>query len=265
MCRRSHPRHDAFVLRRVRTLAPVPVLVADRHLLAARAVEHDLLLRGLQLLPRRVEVEKPCSSPTAVEHALEVLAAEARPRRDRAVVDREVVVGDEQLGIDLELGAEPVARLARAVGRVEREVARRELLERQPAVHAREVLGEHERLGLGLARLLGTISTSATPSASFSAVSSESVSRRSMPGPAHEPVDDDLDRVLLVALELELGRQVDDLAVDPGAREALARELVEQRVVLALAAAHDGREHLEARAVGQLRARGRRSAAASGG
>ena len=71
-------------------------------------------------------------------------------------------------------------------------------------------------------------------------------------GAAHEPVDDDLDRVLLVPLELELGRQVDDLAVDPGPRVALARELVEQRVVLALAAPHDRREHLEAGAVGQL-------------
>ena len=80
----------------------------------------------------------------------------------------------------------------------------------------------------------------------------------------HEPVDDDLDRVVLVALELELRRQVDELAVDPGAREALAGELVEQARVLALAAAHDRREHLEARAVRRAAARGRRSAAASG-
>ncbi len=70
--------------------------------------------------------------------------------------------------------------------------------------------------------------------------------------PPHQPVDDDLDLVLLVPLELELGREVDDLAVDPSARESLAGELVEQRVVLALAAAHDRREHLEARAVGEL-------------
>ena len=50
----------------------------------------------------------------------------------------------------------------------------------------------------------------------------------------------------------ELGGQVDELAVDAGAREALPRELVEQAVVLALAAAHDRREHLEAGALGQL-------------
>ena len=85
------------------------------------------------------------------------------------------------------------------------------------------------------------------------------------PGAPDQPVDDDLDRVLLVPFELELGGQVDELTVDPGARVALARELVEQRVVLALAPAHDRREHLEAGAVLQRAARGRRSAAGSGG
>ena len=186
------------------------------------------------------------------EHALEVLAAETRPRRDRAVVDREVVVGDEQLGIDLELRAETVAGLARAVRRVEREVARRELLERQPAVHAREVLGEHERLGGSRLLVLGD---DLDLGDAFGELQRglERVGEPALDaGAAHEPVDDDFDRVLLVPLELELGRQIDDLTVDPGPRVALARELVEERVVLALAAAHDRREHLEAGAVGEL-------------
>ena len=73
-----------------------------------------------------------------------------------------------------------------------------------------------------------------------------------MPGAANEPVDDDLDRVLFVPLELQLGRQVDELTVDPRPRETLPGELVEQRVVLALAAAHDRRQHLEPRAFLQL-------------
>ena len=42
---------------------------------------------------------------------------------------------------------------------------------------------------------------------------------------------------------------VDGLAVDAGADVALAREVLQQRVVLALAAPHDRREHLEADAV----------------
>ena len=72
---------------------------------------------------------------------------------------------------------------------------------------------------------------------------------------AHEPVDDDLDLVLLVAGQplvalQELG-DVDHLAVDPGTHVALAGEVLQQRVVLALAAAHDRREHLEPGALGQ--------------
>ena len=246
-----HPRHDTFVLRRVRTLPPVTVLVPDGHLLAAGAVEHDLLLRGLQLLPRCRRGESVLVADRG-EHALEVLAPEPRPRRDRAVVDREIVVGHEQLGVDLELRAEAVAGLARAVRRVEREVARRELLERQPAVHAREVLGEHERLGrlalvvfgndLDLGDAFGELQRGL-----------ERVGEPPLdPRPAHQPVDDDLDGVLLVALELELGGQVDDLTVDPGPGVTLAGELVEERVVLPLRPAHDRRQHLEPRAVGQL-------------
>ena len=70
----------------------------------------------------------------------------------------------------------------------------------------------------------------------------------------HEPVDDDLDRVVLVAgepLAHHVG-ELDGLAVDPGAGEALARELLEQALVLTLAAAHDRCEHLEPGALGEL-------------
>ena len=72
----------------------------------------------------------------------------------------------------------------------------------------------------------------------------------------HEAVDDDLDRVVLVAGEplgtrRQLG-QLDQLAVDPGPREALLRQLAQHALVLALAAPHHRREHLEAGAVGEL-------------
>ena len=73
-------------------------------------------------------------------------------------------------------------------------------------------------------------------------------------GAAHEPVDDHLDGVVLVAGQplAACRAEVDELAVDPGAGEALLRELLEQALVLALAAAHDRREHLEARALLEL-------------
>ena len=79
---------------------------------------------------------------------------------------------------------------------------------------------------------------------------------------ANEPVDDDLDRVLLVPGEplptpcvparAAHARQLVHLAVDPRPSEALPGELGQQPLVLALPAPHDRREHLEPRAVRQL-------------
>ena len=80
-----------------------------------------------------------------------------------------------------------------------------------------------------------------------------------------EPVDDDLDGVLVLLLQLRRLGERDDLAVDPGPGVALGLQLAEQVDVLALAAADDRREHLEAGAARAARAAGRRSAAGSAG
>ena len=69
----------------------------------------------------------------------------------------------------------------------------------------------------------------------------------------HETVDDHLDRVVLVPSKglvlLEELVDVDDVAVDTGTHETLSGEVLEQRLVLALAAAHDRRQDLEAGAL----------------
>ena len=67
-----------------------------------------------------------------------------------------------------------------------------------------------------------------------------------------EAVDDDLDGVLLVAGQVDLVGELVHLAVDAGAGVALGGEVGEERLVGALAAAHHRRQHLEARALGQL-------------
>ncbi len=71
------PRHDALELRGVRTLASVAVAVRHLHRGLAGAVEDDLLVLLLQLLPRRVGGEAELGRHR-LEHALEVVAAEAR-------------------------------------------------------------------------------------------------------------------------------------------------------------------------------------------
>ncbi len=67
----------------------------------------------------------------------------------------------------------------------------------------------------------------------------------------HEPVDDDLDRVLELLVERRRLVERVLLAVDLDAREALVAQLLEQLAVLALAVADDRRVDREARAVRQ--------------
>ena len=135
------PVDEALVAGLVAAHAPVAVAVAHEHRRAAGAVEEQLAVLLLQLAPRRVQGEL-AELGGAAEEPREVPGACARPRRERAVGDRERGVGHDQLRVDLVARAEPRARRARAVGRVEREVPRRGLVEADPAVRAGELLGE---------------------------------------------------------------------------------------------------------------------------
>ena len=244
------PRDDALVLGGVRAGAAVAVLVLDGHL-AVDAVQDDLLLLGRELLPRGVHVDL-VGLGDRLEHPREVLRVGAAPRGDRAVGDRHLDVGDQQLGVDLERRAEPVARDARAVRRVEREVARRRLVVARAAHGTGQVLAERQRLG-------GRFAFAGHDLDLGDAVG-EAERRLERVGEApldpllqHQPVDDDLDLVVLVLGEPLVALQelvdVDRLAVDAGPDVALTGQVLEQRVVLALAAAHDRSQHLEPQAV----------------
>ena len=178
-----------------------------------------------------------------LDEPLEVLAAGAGPRRDGALGQRQVAVRDDELGVDLEAGAEAVAGLAGAVGRVEREVARGQLLEGAVAVRAGQVLGEGEGV-VGLAVLGPADGLAVAPhqlhlghAVGQAQRRLERVGEAALEAVAHdEPVDDHLDGVLLVAGQVDLVGELVDLAVDPGPGVALGGEVGEQRLVGALAA-----------------------------
>ena len=188
-----------------------------------------------------------------LEHALEVLRVGAAPGRDRTVGDRLLGIGDHELGVDLERRAQAVALLARAVRRVEREVARRRLVVRRVAHRARQVLAERHRLRLAvgvddleLGHTVGELQRGL-----------ERIGEPALDAFAeHEPVDDDFDLVLLVPRQplVALEELVDDdrLTVDASPHVPLPGQVGEQCVVLALAPADDRREHLEAGALGHL-------------
>ncbi len=245
------PRDHALVVGRVLALAAVAVAVLDGDL-AAGAVEDDLLLLGGELRPGRVEVDV-VGVGDGLQHAREVLRLRRSPRRDRPGVDRHIGVGDDELGIDLERRAQPVARLTGAVRRVEGEVAWRRLVVAAAAFRARQVLGERHRVVLGV---IGSNDLDLGDAVGEAQRGLQRVGEAPLETFAlHQPVDDDFDLVLFVASQARVALEElvddDDLPVDPGADIALTGEVLEQRVVLALAPSHDGGEHLEARALGE--------------
>ncbi len=239
---------DALELGVVAAAAAVAVLVLHLHP-AGDAVEQQLLLGLGQLLPGHV-VGDVVVGADRFEQAGEVLRAPAAPRRDGPFADGERRVGDDELGIDLEPGAETVAVLARAVGRVEREVAGSQLLVGATALGAGQVLAEGERLGLGLVAPGDDVDLGDAVREAQRGL--ERIGQATVDAlPLDEPVDDDLDGVLLVAGQLDLVGELVELSVDPGPGEALGGEVGEERVVGALAAPHHRCQHLEAGALGQ--------------
>ena len=90
------------------------------------------------------------------------------------------------------------------------------------------------------------------PLESRSVVSIESVSRLRMSGFITSRSTTTSIVCLLLLVEVDLLAQFADHAVDADAREALLADLLEELRVLALAAADDRREQLDARAFGQL-------------
>ena len=236
--------HDALEPRHVGALAPEAVAVGDVDAVPVGAVQEQVALVGRQLLPRLGQVDLVLLGDRRRDLVV-VLRRGRRPRQDRAVADRQGAVGHDQVGVDLHLRAQARAARAGPVRRVEREHPRLELGQAGAVLGAGELLGERERL-LGVdqldvdqpvrqrhARLHGV----RQPLAQV--------------GPHHEPVHHDRDVVLVLLVQRDVLVELAHLAVDPHASEALAPQLLEQLPVLALAAAHDRREHHEPGAVVQ--------------
>ena len=238
------PRDHAFVVRPVRARPAVPVAVLHVHLVVAGPVQEDVPLRLRQLPPRRRRLDLQVAGHRFHE-LVEVLGPPALPGVEGPLGQRHVRIRHHELGIHFEVRSQPVAARARAVRRVEREVPRLQLFERQAVEQAREVLrvcvdraavDELDRdhpIGKAERRLDGVGETPLDPVLH------------------HEPVDDDVDRVLVIAVKPDLLGELLDLTVDLGAREALLREVGQKLLVLPLALTDDRSEDLEPRALGQ--------------
>ena len=218
----------------------MPRPVGDVDLLGAGAPQEEILLILRQLAPGDVHVDL-----VALRHAADQLVEEARPRqvpgRERALRDREIVVGHDHVGIDLELRTETRAARARAVRRVEAEHARRHLGQRHAVLGTGELLGVEPPLAVDDGDLDEPVGKLDRGLDRVGEALAQVVLH-------HEPVDHDRDVVLELLVERRRVLDQVRLAVDADAREALAAQVLEHVLELALASPHDRRVDREARA-----------------
>ena len=239
---------DPLEPRRVGALAPEAVAVGDRQPLVGPVQEQLAHLLG-QVLPRHVEVDAVALGDR-LGHLLVVVRRAPRPRRERALGDRQRRVGHDQLGVDLHLRAQPRAVRAGAVRRVEREDPRLELDQRRPVHGAGEALGEGEDRAVrrhlagddlrgGLRAPFAPVACSGSDSALRGAHDLDLDEPFGQPdrrldriGQAlaqvvahHQPVDDDRDVVLVALVEHDRLLEHPQPVVDLHAREAVGAQL----------------------------------------
>src|SRR5262245_44345135 len=240
-------------------IAPLEGLDHALEAAVALAVQDDVAHGLAELGPRRLQRELVALGEDG-ERLPEVRRLAPGPRGQGTVLERARGVGHEPVRVDLVPRADTAALRARAVGVVEREHARRHLGERDAALRARQLLGKGDRVGLG--------GLAAAPGGAVGAVDrldgddavGQPQRRLERVGQARaevvaddQPVDDDVDRVLALLVEVDLLGELAHHAVDADPRVALALQIEEELLVLALAAAHDRCQHEQpgARRLGQ--------------
>ncbi len=228
------------------------VVIGEGDLVLARAVQHHFAEILWQRLPR-------------LAHGLAIGARQrlqrllvigrggrgARPRGDGAAREAQILVGHDQVRLEEQLGAEPVAGRARAIRIVEGEQTRLDLLDGEARHGAGELRREDDPLiFVPPRRRVGE----------FGDDDAVGELQRRLEGigeprahvwPHHDAVHHHVDIVLHVLVE---GRDLGDLvelAVDLHPLKALLQQLGEVLAVFALPPARDRREKIEARALGQ--------------
>ena len=241
---------DALESRSVCALLAPSIAIGHAHLVVLAAQNGVLRLRR-EVSPRRVDVEAEVLAEGFKLPGEKILVD--RPRGHGALAQGERIVGNDQLGVYLQMRTDPVAGRAGAVGGVEGEGARLDFLDSQLVLVRTRTLFRVSALARRVVRggvdLLDGDEAAGEPQRRLDRV----VQARGYAVSDDEPVDDDVDVVLDVLFELRRAVEADDLAVDPRPGESVGGELGEQLRVLALAAAGHRRENLETRAFGQGR------------
>ena len=257
------------------------VVVGEADLGVAGAVQDGVLGLLRQVLPFGVERELVVLAQRG--ERLHVIGRRRfRPRRDGALAQRALLVGNDQVGVDMLLDAEPAAFRAGAERVVEREQPRLDLGDGEAGHRAGEFLREDEALRPALVVDLGDLLLVIGRLALTRRAARDSLSRlrervgvrvrklrdrqpvgelerllerirqaRGDVGPHHQAVDHHVDVVVEFLVERRHRADLVERAVDLDALVALAHELGELLAVLALPAAHHRRQEIKPRALGQ--------------
>ena len=231
------------------------VTVADEDLLFLGRMEEVLDGLRRQVADRRPNLPAVLGEDRLQDlHPPRGLGGHPRPRHQGAPGDALGAVRDHEVGIDDELGPDPGAGGAGAVGGVEGEAPGLELVDGRPVVGAAVALAvaaflERGRFAVPGRRRHDDHALAEAQRGLDRIGQAGRVGRRLARalGSAHdEAVDDHLDRVALVLVEGDRVGQVHLLAVDANPHEALLAGRLEDPVPFGLAVLHEGAQDEEA-------------------
>ena len=189
-----------------------------------------------------------------------------RPGRDRALAQGQFLVGDDEVLVDMLLDAEAAAGRAGAIGIVEGEQPRLDFRNGEAGDRAGELFREQDALGpalvvdlcgllvgflfLGGRRRIGIFDHREALGELQRGLKAFRQALADV-GAHHDAVDHDVDVVREFLVERRRFRELVERAVDLDALKALLEVFGELLLVLALAAAHDRRQQIEAGALRQ--------------
>ena len=232
----------------LRLVAPLPPAMIDEihHDRLRQSVQHRIDQLRRQLVERHVGLRFELLEDRLQHPPMPAgIGRRPRPWRDGPLIERLRAVRQHKHRIDLHRDAQTGAIGTRPVRRVKRERARLDLAQREHVARTRELLGKNQVLvGIQRAhphdpvaqteRLLNRLRQ---PIGEDLPVFLIDVVRRQC-----DPVDHDIDRVVLVLLQLDLVVQRQHFAVHPHAHESAPPRILKHALVLALAIA-DHRRH----------------------
>ena len=240
--RRSRFGHHAFE-RLGGLVGTRAVVVGELDAVVAGAVEDRVLRLLRQVLPLGVERELVVLAERL--QGLDVIGARRlRPRRDGAAAQGLVLVGNDQVGVDVLLDPEPAAGRAGAERIVEGEQPRLDLGDRESRHRAGEFFREDQAFAGIVLRLVG-LAAAGRRGAVRELGDGEplgelerGLQRIRQPGPEvgphHQPVHHHVDVVLELLVERRRVGDLVELAVDLHALEAALHVVGELLAVLAL-------------------------------